>query len=180
MSRSQAQEAIAAGRVRVNGLRVRDPQVWVDLERDRVELDDAPLQAKALIYFAFHKPGRQGTVPCAPGGRGVVEADEEDAALARAGDGGLEEAVGAVGDGGRHGLADDLGDEHAGAEGAGAVEFDPGPVALFEELWVAEAPGGGFEGQERDAGAVGGLGSGGDDPERGARLGRRVGGSRSA
>ncbi len=56
MSRSQAQAAIAAGRVRVNGLRVRDPQSWVDLRSDRVEVDDAPLAAAAKLYLAFHKP----------------------------------------------------------------------------------------------------------------------------
>jgi len=72
MSRSQAQEAIAAGRVRVNGLRVRDPQVWVDLERDRVELDDAPLQAKALVYFAFHKPVGYVTTRSDERGRATV------------------------------------------------------------------------------------------------------------
>lgn len=72
MSRSQAQEAIAAGRVRVNGLRVRDPQVWVDLERDRVELDDAPLQAKALVYFALHKPVGYVTTRSDERGRATV------------------------------------------------------------------------------------------------------------
>lgn len=56
MSRAQAQEAIRAGRVRVEGLRVLDPTVWVDLERDRVELDNAPLTAQKLVYVAFHKP----------------------------------------------------------------------------------------------------------------------------
>jgi pseudouridine synthase len=56
MSRKQAELAIRDGRVRVNGLRERDPAAWVDLGQDRVTLDDAPLEAWKPLYFALHKP----------------------------------------------------------------------------------------------------------------------------
>jgi 23S rRNA pseudouridine2605 synthase len=56
MSRSQAQQAIAQGRVRVNGLRVFDAQTWVDPERDRIEVDDAALEARKHVYMMLNKP----------------------------------------------------------------------------------------------------------------------------
>jgi 23S rRNA pseudouridine2605 synthase len=56
MSRKQAEEAIRAGRVRVNNLRVLDPAAWVDLSQDRVMLDDKPLRESEPLYLALHKP----------------------------------------------------------------------------------------------------------------------------
>ncbi|NUP95515.1 MAG: rRNA pseudouridine synthase [Planctomycetaceae bacterium] len=56
MSRTQAEQAIREGRVRVNGLRERDPQFWVDLTRDDVRLDEQPLERWKLLYFALNKP----------------------------------------------------------------------------------------------------------------------------
>lgn len=56
MSRKQAQEAVAAGRVRVNGLRVTDADVWVDAHSDRITLDGAPLVEQRKLYLALHKP----------------------------------------------------------------------------------------------------------------------------
>lgn len=56
MSRKQAEEAIRAGRVRVNSLRVLDPAAWVDLSQDRVMLDDQPLRDAEPLYLALHKP----------------------------------------------------------------------------------------------------------------------------
>lgn len=56
MSRSQAERAIEEGRVRVNGLRVRDPAAWVDVERDRIEVDGAALGARRSEYWMLHKP----------------------------------------------------------------------------------------------------------------------------
>jgi 23S rRNA pseudouridine2605 synthase len=55
-SRSQARAAIAAGRVRVGGRVVRDPEVWVDPVRDAVHLDGEPLRARAKEVWALHKP----------------------------------------------------------------------------------------------------------------------------
>lgn len=56
MSRTQAEQAIREGRVRVNGLRERDPQFWVDLTRDDVRLDEQPLERWKPLYFALNKP----------------------------------------------------------------------------------------------------------------------------
>lgn len=56
MSRTQAEHAIREGRVRVNGLRERDPQFWVDLTRDDVRLDEQPLERWKPLYFALNKP----------------------------------------------------------------------------------------------------------------------------
>lgn len=55
-SRTQARAWIAAGRVRVNGRRVTDPDTWVDPQRDQVALDGEPIQAAQRIYLALHKP----------------------------------------------------------------------------------------------------------------------------
>jgi pseudouridine synthase len=56
MSRKQAELAIRAGRVRVNGVREHDPATWVDLAQDRVQLDDRPLAEWTPIHLAVHKP----------------------------------------------------------------------------------------------------------------------------
>lgn len=56
MSRKQAEIAIREGRVRVNGLRERDPAAWVDLSRDNVLVDEQPLARWQPLYLALHKP----------------------------------------------------------------------------------------------------------------------------
>ena len=56
MSRKQAEQAIRDGRVRVNGLRERDPAFWVDLSRDDVRVDEQPLARWQPLYLALHKP----------------------------------------------------------------------------------------------------------------------------
>lgn len=55
-SRRQAQQAIAAGRVQVNGRIVRDAETWIDAVRDRVLLDGQPLRARPKEVWALHKP----------------------------------------------------------------------------------------------------------------------------
>ena len=50
-SRTDARSWIAAGRVRVNGRIIKDPDHWVDLERDRITLDGKPLQSAAKLYI---------------------------------------------------------------------------------------------------------------------------------
>jgi 23S rRNA pseudouridine2605 synthase len=55
-SRVDARRLIGAGRVKVNGQVVRDPDSWVDMERDRVRLDGKPLQPRARIYLLLYKP----------------------------------------------------------------------------------------------------------------------------
>jgi pseudouridine synthase len=55
-SRVEAARWVRAGRVQVNGRPVRDPDHWVDMERDRVRLDGKPLQARQRIYLLLYKP----------------------------------------------------------------------------------------------------------------------------
>lgn len=55
-SRSQAQEWIRAGRVRINQRLVRTPNIWVDWPDDVVSLDDQPIQQSPPRFILFHKP----------------------------------------------------------------------------------------------------------------------------
>lgn len=55
-SRTDARQWIAAGRVKVNGKVVRDPDQWVDLKRDRVALDGEPLTKRKPTYLLLYKP----------------------------------------------------------------------------------------------------------------------------
>ena len=55
-SRSEARSWISGGRVRVNGKSIRNPDHWVDLERDRVTLDNKPLHQAARRYILLYKP----------------------------------------------------------------------------------------------------------------------------
>lgn len=55
-SRSQAQEWIRAGRVRINQRLVRSPETWIDWPGDAVTLDDQPLHQSPPRFILFHKP----------------------------------------------------------------------------------------------------------------------------
>lgn len=55
-SRTAAREAIRAGRLKVNGRVVRDPECWVRLERDTVQFDGERLRPARRIYLLFYKP----------------------------------------------------------------------------------------------------------------------------
>jgi pseudouridine synthase len=55
-SRTETRAWIAAGRVRVRGRTVRDPDLWVDPERDRIALDGKPLRDAAPLYLLLYKP----------------------------------------------------------------------------------------------------------------------------
>lgn len=55
-SRSQAQEWIRAGRVRINQRLVRSPDTWVEWPGDAVTLDDQPLEQSPPRFILFHKP----------------------------------------------------------------------------------------------------------------------------
>lgn len=55
-SRSEAQAAIAAGRVTVNGHVVRDPMHWLDPRLDRIALDGEPVQERPKVVWVLHKP----------------------------------------------------------------------------------------------------------------------------
>jgi pseudouridine synthase len=55
-SRTEARTWVGGGRVSVNGQVVRDPDVWVDLELDRIEFDGKPLRNEQRTYLLLHKP----------------------------------------------------------------------------------------------------------------------------
>jgi pseudouridine synthase len=55
-SRTEARGWIAAGRVTVNGKVARDPDQWIDMERDRVRFDDKPLEVRQRLYVLLYKP----------------------------------------------------------------------------------------------------------------------------
>ncbi|MGD0436113.1 MAG: pseudouridine synthase [Bryobacteraceae bacterium] len=71
-SRAAARKWIGAGRVKVNGTLVQTPDRWVDLERDRVTLDDKPIRAPRKIYLLLYKPKGYITTRKDPGGRPTV------------------------------------------------------------------------------------------------------------
>jgi 23S rRNA pseudouridine2605 synthase len=71
-SRSQAQQAIAAGRVEVNGRVVRDPETWVDSVRDHVTCDGNVVRARAKEVWALHKPVGYVTTAADEHGRDTV------------------------------------------------------------------------------------------------------------
>ena len=71
-SRTEARSWIGAGRVRVNGKLIQTPDHWVDLERDRVTLDDKPVRAGRKIYLLLYKPEGYLTTYKDPQGRPTV------------------------------------------------------------------------------------------------------------
>jgi pseudouridine synthase len=71
-SRVEAARWVRAGRVQVNGRTVRDPDRWVDMERDRVRLDGKPLKARRRIYLLLYKPAGYLTTYRDPQGRPTV------------------------------------------------------------------------------------------------------------
>ena len=71
-SRVDARGWIKAGRVKVNGQVVRDPDQWIDLKRDRVRLDGKPLQARERVYLLLYKPTGYLTTYRDPKGRPTV------------------------------------------------------------------------------------------------------------
>ncbi|HEY4903253.1 MAG TPA: pseudouridine synthase [Candidatus Sulfotelmatobacter sp.] len=55
-SRSEASALIRAGRARLNGNICRDPESPVRIERDKVIVDDRPVEPARLIYLMMNKP----------------------------------------------------------------------------------------------------------------------------
>ncbi len=55
-SRSEGGRLVLAGRVRLNGRICRNPEQPVQLGRDRLDIDGAPVAAREKIYLALHKP----------------------------------------------------------------------------------------------------------------------------
>lgn len=71
-SRSDARSAVQAGRVRVNGTVILNPDHWVDLDSDRVTVDGRPLGAAAPLYLLLYKPRGYVTTSRDPDGRPTV------------------------------------------------------------------------------------------------------------
>ena len=71
-SRTDARSWIGAGKVRVNGKIVTNPDHWVDLDRDRITIDGKLLQNAARIYVLLYKPKGYLTSYGDPEGRPTV------------------------------------------------------------------------------------------------------------
>ena len=71
-SRVEARSWIHAGRVKVNGKLIRNPDHWVDMERDRVQFDGKPLAARERLYLLLYKPTGYLTTYRDPQGRATV------------------------------------------------------------------------------------------------------------
>jgi len=71
-SRVEARSWVHAGRVKVNGTIVRNPDHWIDMERDRVRFDDRPLEARERVYLLLYKPTGYLTTYKDPDGRPTV------------------------------------------------------------------------------------------------------------
>lgn len=71
-SRTETREWIARGRLKVNGQTVRDPETWVDPERDRILFDGKPLRPPKKIHLVLYKPKGYITSYKDPGGRPTV------------------------------------------------------------------------------------------------------------
>jgi len=71
-SRVEARRWIHDGRVKVNGTVTRNPDHWVDMQHDRVRLDDEPLVARERLYLLLYKPPGYLTTYKDPEGRPTV------------------------------------------------------------------------------------------------------------
>jgi 23S rRNA pseudouridine2605 synthase len=71
-SRTEARSWIGNGRVRVNGKTVRNPDQWVNLDSDRIELDGKPLRPASKRYLLLYKPRGYLTTYKDPEGRPTV------------------------------------------------------------------------------------------------------------
>lgn len=71
-SRSEARRWVGEGRVKVNGRVAGDPDQWVDLERDRITVDDKPLEQSAHVYLLLYKPAGYLTTYRDPQGRKTI------------------------------------------------------------------------------------------------------------
>jgi pseudouridine synthase len=71
-SRTEARAWIEAGRVRVAGKAVRDPDRWVDPERAAITLDGKPVRPQERLYLLLYKPAGYLTTYKDPKGRPTV------------------------------------------------------------------------------------------------------------
>jgi len=86
-SRTASRAIIAAGRMKVNGRVVRDPDVWVNPGRDAFHLDGKLLKPARKRYLLFYKPRGVITSHGDPDGRATIYdyLGEEDRWLAPVG-----------------------------------------------------------------------------------------------
>jgi 23S rRNA pseudouridine2605 synthase len=80
-SRRQAMALVTAGRVRVNGAGVRDPEQPVVPGRDRIEVDGQPVVAAAAVYLMLNKSRGLVTTAADERGRDTVFRCLADAGL---------------------------------------------------------------------------------------------------
>ncbi len=78
-SRTEARTAIRQGRLKVNGLIARDPDLWVDPASDVIQLDGQRVKPARKIYLLFYKPKGVITSHGDPQGRKTVYAFLGDA-----------------------------------------------------------------------------------------------------
>ena len=71
-SRTEVRAWIAAGRVKVNGKVVRDPDQWIDMGRDQLRFDNKPLASRERVYVLLYKPTGYLTTYKDPQGRPTV------------------------------------------------------------------------------------------------------------
>ena len=71
-SRTEAREAICAGRLKVNGRVVRDRDRWVRPAEDTIQFDGERLKSARRIYLLFYKPKAVITSHGDPQGRKTV------------------------------------------------------------------------------------------------------------
>jgi pseudouridine synthase len=71
-SRTQARSWIHAGRVRVNGRIIENPDHWIDFDGDQILFDDKPLASKDRLYILLYKPTGYITTFKDPEGRPTV------------------------------------------------------------------------------------------------------------
>ena len=71
-SRTDSRKAIVAGRMKVNGRTVRDPDVWVSPESDKFILDGSALKPARKRYLLFYKPKGIITSHGDPAGRDTI------------------------------------------------------------------------------------------------------------
>jgi 23S rRNA pseudouridine2605 synthase len=89
-SRSAAAKLICAGRVTVNGKRVRDPEAPVSIRRERIAVDGSAVEEAGKIYLMLNKP--RGVVTSASDEKGrqtVYALLHESARAPKLSDGGL-------------------------------------------------------------------------------------------
>lgn len=71
-SRTESRQMVVAGRMRVNGRVVRDPDVWVTPGRDTFMLDGRKLKPARKRYLLFYKPKGVITSHGDPAGRDTI------------------------------------------------------------------------------------------------------------